>query len=309
MKSFLIANCRDIDFEAFVVRNIQDMKYPNIDPFIHLWGVDLRWYWVMYIIGFTIAFVIYKSEAKRRQVGMPMIESWSRSGITSSLKDLFMYPIPGLLIGARLFDDLVYNFSWFVSHPVSMLLFGGMSFHGGLIGLLIAGYIYSRRRGVKFLMLADLGAISAPPGLFFGRIGNFIQGELYGRTTDVPWGMVFPSGGPEPKHPSQLYEAFLEGLVLFLILYFISYKSKINGVILSAFIFFYGLFRFILEFFRQPDPQIGFVIGPFTIGQVMCFMMMGFGIFLYLYARAKNDLTRQEPAAQPLKNTTSSEGR
>jgi phosphatidylglycerol---prolipoprotein diacylglyceryl transferase len=283
------------------------MKYPNIDPFIHLWGVDLRWYWMMYIIGFAIAFIIFKSAAKRRQTGMPMIESWSCSGIRSSLRDLFLYPIPGLLIGARLFDDLVYNFSYFVSHPISMLLFGGMSFHGGLIGLIIAGYIYSRKRGVKFLMLADLGAISAPPGLFFGRIGNFIQGELYGRTTDVPWGMIFPSGGPEPKHPSQLYEAFLEGPVLFLILYFISYKSKINGVIISALLFFYGLFRFILEFFRQPDPQIGFVIGSFSMGQVLCFMMMGFGIFLYLYARAKKELARQEPRVQPLNNTTSSE--
>jgi phosphatidylglycerol---prolipoprotein diacylglyceryl transferase len=304
-----MTTCGALDFEAFIVRNIQDMKYPNIDPFIHLWRVDIRWYWVMYIIGFVIAFIIYKSAAKRRQVGMPMIESWSCSGISSSIRDLFLYPIPGLLIGARLFDGLVYNFKYFVAHPVSMLLFGGMSFHGGLIGLLIAGFIYSRKRGVKFLMLLDLGALSAPQGLFFGRIGNFIQGELYGRVTDVPWGIVFPSGGPEPRHPSQLYEALLEGPVLFLILYFVCNKSRINGVIISACLFFYGLFRFILEFFREPDPQIGFVIGPFSLGQVLCFMMMGFGIFLYFYARAKNDLTRQEPHVQRLKNTTSSEDR
>lgn len=291
-----------LDYENLVVRNLPDMKYPNIDPVLHIWGpVEIHWYWMMYVIGFAIAFVIFKFEAKRRHSGMPMIESWSCAGIRSSLADLFMYPIPGLLIGARLGHCLIYNFSYFVSYPL-LIFAGGMSFHGGLIGVIISGYIYSRKRNKKFLMLADLGAISAPPGLFFGRIGNFINGELYGRVTDVPWGMVFPHAGPEPRHPSQLYEAFLEGPVLFMILYLISYKSRINGVIISALLFFYGLFRFILEFFREPDFQIGFVLGPFTMGQIQCFIMMGFGIFLYFYARAINDLTGHQPVEKPLIN-------
>jgi phosphatidylglycerol:prolipoprotein diacylglycerol transferase len=298
--SFLITTCKALDFESPVVRIIPRMKYPNIDPVLHLWGpVQIQWYWMMYLIGFAIAIMIVNSYSKRSQNGM-------------TREDLFIYCIAGPIsniIGARVGDNLIYNFSYFVSHPLSMLLYGGMSFHGGLIGVLTSTFIYSRKRGKKFLMLTDLGALSVPPGLFFGRIGNFINGELYGRVTDVPWGMVFPAGGPDPRHPSQLYEAFLEGPVLFLIVYFISYKSKINGMMLSAFLFFYGLFRFIIEFFRQPDFKIGFVLGPFSMGQVLCFMMMGFGIYVYFYARAKNDLTRQEPVVQPLKNTTSSEDR
>ena len=291
--------CKDLDFETPVVRIIPRMKYPNIDPFIHLWGVDIRWYWMMYIIGYAIAIMIVISYSKRSQNGM-------------TREDLFIYCIAGPIsniIGARVVDNLIYHFSYFVSHPLSMLLFGGMSFHGALMGNLFAAWLFSKWRGKKFLMLVDMGLLSTPLGLSLGRIGNFIQDELYGRITHVPWGMVFPNGGPDLRHPSQLYEAFFEGFVLFLILYFISYKSKITGMITSAFLFFYGLFRFILEFFREPDSQMGFVLGPFTIGQVLCFMMMGFGIYVYFYARAKNDLTRQEPRMQPLKNTTSSEDR
>ena len=298
--SALITTFRALDFETPVVRIIPHMKYPNIDPFIHLWGgVDIQWYWMMYIIGFAISFIIVNFYCKRSQNGM-------------TRGDLFVFWTAGpisLIIGARLGYWLIYNFKYFVSHPLLMLLSGGMSFHGGLMGVMFAAWLGSKMRGKKFLMVVDLGFLSTPPALFFGRIGNFIVGELWGRVTDVPWGMVIPSGEPYPRHPSQLYEAFFEGFVLFLIVYFISYKSKTTGMITSAFLFFYGLFRFIIEFFREPDPQMGFVIGPFSMGQVLCFMMMGFGIFLYFYARAKNDLTRQEPVVQPLKNTTSSEDR
>ncbi len=153
-------------------------------------------------------------------------------------------------------------------------------------------------------MLADMGALGATPGLFFGRIGNFINGELYGRVTDVPWGMVFPGGGPLPRHPSQLYESFLEGLILFLIVYGISFKTKINGMLLSAFLFFYGLFRFILEFFRQPDVQKGFVIGPFSMGQVLCFLMMGLGVYVFFYAKSHNETEQPISVKQTVSQQT-----
>ncbi len=259
------------------------MKYPDIDPvLVNIWGpLQIRWYGLMYVIGFVLAFLIVNSASKRRQNGLSRLE----------IEDLFAYSIAGLIIGARIGYCIIYDFSYYAFRPLEILMpwKGGMSFHGGLIGLLAAGFIFAKRRSKNFLMLADMGALGAPPGLFFGRIGNFINGELYGRVTDVPWGMVFPGGGPQPRHPSQLYEAFLEGFILFLIVYGISFKSKINGVILSAFLFFYGLFRFILEFFRQPDVQKGLIIGPMTMGQVLCFLMMGLGIVIFFYARSNNE--------------------
>lgn len=275
------------------------MKYPNIDPvLVNIWGpLQIRWYGLMYVIGFVLAFLIVNSASKRRQNGLSRLD----------IEDLFAYSIAGLIIGARVGYCIIYDFSYYMFKPLEILMpwKGGMSFHGGLIGLLIAGYVFAKRRNKNFLMLADMGALGAPPGLFFGRIGNFINGELYGRVTDVPWGMVFQGGGSLPRHPSQLYEAFLEGLILFLIVYGISFKSKINGVLLSAFLFFYGLFRFILEFFRQPDIQKGFIIGPFSMGQVLCFLMMGLGIFVFFYARSHNEpedpISKNQPVTQHIK--------
>ncbi len=269
------------------------MKYPDIDPvLVNIWGpLQIRWYGLMYVIGFILAFLIVNSASKRRQNGLSRLE----------IEDLFAYSIAGLIIGARIGYCIIYDFSYYAFRPLEILMpwKGGMSFHGGLIGLLAAGYIFAKRRNKNFLMLADMGALAAPPGLFFGRIGNFINGELYGRVTDVPWGMVFPGGGPQPRHPSQLYEASLEGLILFLIVYGISFKSKINGVILSAFLFFYGLFRFILEFFRQPDVQKGLIIGPLTMGQILCFLMMGLGIVVFFYARSHNESLKTVSQKQP----------
>lgn len=270
------------------------MKYPDIDPvLINIWGpLQIRWYGLMYVIGFVLAFLIVNSASKRRQNGLSRLD----------IEDLFAYSIAGLIIGARVGYCLIYDFSYYMLRPIEIFMpwNGGMSFHGGLIGLLAVGYIFAKRRKKNFLLLADMGALSAPPGLFFGRIGNFINGELYGRATDVPWGMIFPGGGPLPRHPSQLYEAFLEGLILFLIVYGISFKSKINGMLLSAFLFFYGLFRFILEFFRQPDVQKGFVIGPLSMGQVLCFLMMGLGIYVFFYARSHNETENPALQKQPV---------
>jgi phosphatidylglycerol:prolipoprotein diacylglycerol transferase len=164
---------------------------------------------------------------------------------------------------------------------------GGMSFHGGLIGVLIVGILFSWKNKKSFWKITDLFIVTAPIGLGLGRIGNFINGELYGRVTQVPWGMIFPKGGPLPRHPSQLYESALEGGVLFLILWFLKGRKLPNGGLLAAFLFLYGVFRFFVELFREPDPQLGFILGPFTMGQTLSAFMIFGGIILLLYLRRR----------------------
>jgi phosphatidylglycerol:prolipoprotein diacylglycerol transferase len=165
-----------------------------------------------------------------------------------------------------------------------------MSFHGGLIGAILAGLLFIRKKKIAFYSLADIGFLAGPVGLGLGRIGNFINGELYGRVTDVPWGMVFPSGGPLPRHPSQLYEAFLEGPLMFGILWLMGRKEHPAGGVFWAFISLYGLFRFIVEFFREPDSQVGFILGGFSMGQMLSLPMflLGGGMVVWLYWRERS---------------------
>ena len=243
------------------------MKYPQIDPvLIHLGPLEVRWYGLMYIIGFVVAYFVMVRVSRRRSYDMKKAE----------IEDLLSYCVIGLILGARLGYCAFYNFAYYLESPLKIFEVwkGGMSFHGGLIGLILAGWLFSKTRGKPFLMLADLGAIAATPGLFFGRIGNFINAELYGRVTDVPWGMIFPGAGMLPRHPSQLYEALCEGLILFVLLYLLSSKVKTQGILISVFLMCYGVMRFFLEFFRQPDPQLGFVIGLLTMGQLLCIIMV-----------------------------------
>jgi phosphatidylglycerol:prolipoprotein diacylglycerol transferase len=161
-----------------------------------------------------------------------------------------------------------------------------MSFHGGFVGSIIAGVLFCRKAGVDFWQMADLVLATAPIGLGLGRLGNFINGELYGRVSNVPWAMVFPSGGPLPRHPSQLYEILLEGIVLFTVLWLLKDRDFRTGVLTSLFIIFYGTFRFIVEFFREPDVQLGFILGPLTMGQLLSSLMVLAGVTL-LYLRAR----------------------
>jgi len=164
-----------------------------------------------------------------------------------------------------------------------------MSFHGGLLGLILAGWLFSHKRDKPFFLLTDLGAVAAPPGLFFGRIGNFINGELFGRVTDSAWGMVFPAGGDLPRYPSQLFEAFFEGLILFAIMYSLSFKPRRHGTLLAIFLICYGFMRFGLEYFREPDAQLGFVVmGAITMGQTLCLAMIICGIVLLGFLRAQS---------------------
>lgn len=242
------------------------MKYPVIDPvLIHLGPVQLRWYGLMYIIGFILAYIIMVKISGRRNYDLSKTQ----------IEDLLTYCVIGLIVGARLGYCFFYNLGFYLANPLKIFAVweGGMSFHGGLIGLVLAGWLFSRLKQKRFLMLADLGAIAATPGLLFGRIGNFINAELYGRVTDMPWGMVFPGAGSIPRHPAQIYEAFCEGVVLFCILYFISIKSRTQGILIASFLLCYGVMRFFLEFFRQPDSQLGFVLGGLTMGQILCVIM------------------------------------
>jgi phosphatidylglycerol---prolipoprotein diacylglyceryl transferase len=249
------------------------MTYPIVDPvLIHMGPLQVRWYGLMYVIGFIVAYLILIDLCRRKDLPLTKVD----------IEDLLTGCIIGLVLGARVGYCLIYNPMYYLSHPMKFFAVweGGMSFHGGLIGLLLTGWAFSVWRKKPFLMLADLGAVVATPGLFFGRIGNFINGELFGRVTDVPWAMVFPGGGPLPRHPSQIYEAVFEGLILFMILYGLSRKTRSHGIIVSVFLISYGIVRFFLEKFREPDPQLGFVLGTYTMGQILSGLMLVAGIGL-----------------------------
>ena len=258
---------------------ILTIPYPNIDPvFLRLGPVQLRWYGLMYMLSFIIGFFVLRRYAKDRKLNMS----------TDDLYDLLFYLILGVMIGGRLGYVLFYDFSSYIRDPLSIFAIwqGGMSFHGGFIGMILAAMWIARRKRWDFWEIADLGSAVAPIGLGLGRIGNFINGELYGRPTNVAWAMVFPEGGNMPRHPSQIYEALLEGALLFLILRWFYKKNFYRGTVFWALIAFYGLFRFLVEFVREPDAQIGFDLGPFTRGQLLSFPMLVIGtMMMIIYAR------------------------
>lgn len=250
------------------------LPYPNISPeIIKIGPLSIRWYGLMYLIGFISSYLIVKREVKRR--GLRVEKDF--------LENLYFYLILGLLIGARLGYVLFYNLSYYIQNPLEVFALwqGGMSFHGGLIGVIVSAFVFSKLKKIDFFTLTDMLVVSAPVGLGLGRIGNFINGELYGRVTNVPWAMIFPEGGPLPRHPSQLYEAALEGILLFLILWFLKDKFSRSGILSSLFLILYGSFRFFTEFFREPDPQIGYILGFFTMGQILCSIMVISGLVLF----------------------------
>ena len=247
----------------------------NIDPIlVKLGPLQLSWYGLMYVLGFAVSYVLVRYQIKRKDFGISRLE----------VENLYFYLILGLVIGARLGYVLFYNLKMYLADPLDVFAIwhGGMSFHGGLIGVLTVGILFCWKNKKSFWKVADLIIVTAPLGLMLGRIGNFINGELYGRVTKVPWGMIFPKGGDLPRHPSQLYEGGLEGGLLFLILWFMKDKKLPSGGLLAVFLFLYGAFRFFVEFFREPDFQLGFVAGSFTMGQVLCAIMMAGGIVLMI---------------------------
>ncbi len=256
------------------------IAYPNIDPVIVRIGpLSVRWYGLMYLIGFASSYLLVRLQIKKKGLGFGQ----------DFVDSLYSYLILGLLLGARLGYVIFYDLPAYVKSPLEIfaLWHGGMSFHGGLIGSIVAGVVFCRRSKVDFWQVADLVIVTAPIGLGFGRLGNFINGELYGRVTDVPWAMVFPGGGSLPRHPSQLYEFFLEGIVLFTVLWVLKNRGFKSGILTSLFIIFYGVIRFTLEFFREPDVQLGYILGPFTMGQILSASMVAAGAVLFFIRKKR----------------------
>lgn len=250
------------------------LRYPNINPeIIRIGSFAIRWYGIMYLIGSVLSYILVWHQIKRKGLNLGR----------EFLDSLYFYLIIGLLVGARLGYVIFYNIYSYIQNPIEIISVwhGGMSFHGGLIGSFIAGILFCKKNQLNVFEISDLVIVTVPIGLGLGRIGNFINGELYGRVTDVPWAMVFPAGGHLSRHPSQLYEAFFEGVILFTVLWQLRDKKLKPGILSALFIILYGFFRFFMEFFREPDPQLGFILGPFTMGQLLSTVIIfaGTGLF------------------------------
>ncbi len=256
------------------------LTYPHIDPVIFRLGpLAVRWYGLMYVLGFIAVHVLVGYQARKYRL----------QRLAEQYEDLNFFLIISLILGARLGYILFYNFSYYLHHPTEIIAIwqGGLSFHGALLGLLLGGWLFCRKRGLSFLATADVYVVPVPIGLGLGRLGNFINGELFGRVTDVPWAMVFPAGGPAPRHPSQLYEFLLEGVLLFTFLWVLRIfhyrRHWPAGTLLAAFLAGYGCLRIFVEQFRAPDVQVGFLVGHLTMGQLLSGAMVAAGLVLLLW--------------------------
>ncbi|NVN91738.1 MAG: prolipoprotein diacylglyceryl transferase [Desulfuromonadales bacterium] len=251
------------------------MKFPALDPvFFSIGPLQFRWYGLMYVLAFIGTYYLLQTEVRRKNLPLTRDE----------VADLVFYGAFGVVLGGRIGYILFYDPLFYLSNPLHVFAVweGGMSFHGGLLGVLTGILLFARSQKLRFFELMDMAAQCAPLGLGLGRIGNFINGELYGRTTDVPWGIIFPGGGDLPRHPSQLYEATLEGLLLFLIVRFAARRSTTTGIPSWTFCAGYGLFRCIVEFFREPDAKIGTFQGLFTMGQLLSLPMFLLGVCMLI---------------------------
>ena len=270
------------------------LPFPQIDPIIFEIGpVALRWYGLMYLVGFVAAYWL----ASRRL---------HRTGWTSEqLSDLLFYCFIGVILGGRFGYVMFYSFSSFLENPLYLFKIweGGMSFHGGCLGVIVAAAIYSKVRSWSFLAVGDFIAPLVPIGLGAGRIGNFINGELWGRETTVSWAFVFPDAGPDPRHASQLYQFFLEGAVLFVILWLYSAKPRPVGSVGGLFLLGYGVFRFFVEYFREPDAHIPLNALGLSQGQMLCIPMIVAGLALIIYANKKGIIGPNADAANNKTNT------
>lgn len=271
------------------------LSYPHIDPIaITLGPVKVHWYGLMYLVGFLCGWWLGVRRARRPGSG------WDPEQVS----DLVFYGAMGVILGGRLGYALFYGLPEYLADPLKVLRLweGGMSFHGGLLGVLLALVWYARSHGRGFFEVTDFFTPLVPIGLGAGRIGNFINGELWGRVTGLPWGMVFPHAGPDPRHPSQLYEAVLEGLVLFAVLWWFSARPRPRAAVSGLFLVGYGVLRFSVELVREPDAQLGFVaLNWLTMGQVLSVPMVlaGAGLLLWAYRReARPQEVGSRPAAR-----------
>ena len=251
--------------------------HPSIDPVIFSFSfIEIRWYGMAYIVTFITGSFLIK-----------FLNGKITSKLTNKLiDDFFIWSIIGVIFGGRIGYVFFYQIENLILNPIYLFYIwkGGMSFHGGLIGMILAIYFFSKKHNINFFHLSDLVSTVAPIGLFFGRIANFINTELYGRITDFPFAMIYPSIDNFPRHPSQLYEAFFEGIFLFLILILIYNKKFLNnnfGIASAVFLFTYGLLRFFIEFLREPDEHIGLFFDYFTMGQILCLPIIFIGIIIY----------------------------
>ena len=255
--------------------------HPLIDPVIVSFGfLEIRWYSLAYVLGFLIGIYLIKK----------INSKFSIFNNDKIIDDFFVWSIIGVIIGGRLGYFIFYHTKIIFENPIQILLIwkGGMSFHGGLIGLILIIYFFSKLKSVDFFKISDLVTIVAPVGIFFGRIANFINTELNGRITDFPLAIIYPNIDNLPRHPSQIYEAIFEGLILFLILYISSnfnFHRMKYGLTTSLFLILYALFRFNLEFLREPDSHLGLFFNSLTMGQLLCVPMLIGGIFIYLFKK------------------------
>ena len=268
------------------------LSYPEIDPILFQLGpLKVHWYGVMYLVGFSLVWWLGSQRAKREDAIIT----------PAQMSDLVFYGALGVVLGARLGYVLFYDLPTYIASPLAIFQVwrGGMSFHGGLIGVLVAMWLYARKINRGFFEVTDFIAPFVPLGLGAGRIGNFINGELWGRPTDLPWGMVFPHAGDMLRHPSQLYQAALEGVTLFIILWLFSKRPRPTMAVSGLFLIGYGTFRFLIEFVREPDKHLGFVAFDWiTMGQLLTLpMILAGGVLMGLayYLR---------PVGQTTKNST-----
>jgi phosphatidylglycerol:prolipoprotein diacylglycerol transferase len=263
------------------------LTYPQIDPIIFNIGpLAIRWYGLMYVLGFAASFLLVKKQIREHR----------QKDLAARFDDLNLVLILAVVLGGRLGYVLFYNPGYYFSHPTEIIATwqGGMSFHGACLALFLAGWWFCRRHRLDFWITVDFYAATVPIGLGLGRLGNFINGELYGRVSNVPWAMVFPGGGPLPRHPSQIYESLLEGVLLFLLLWLNRQKPWRNGrphggwphgAISALFLIGYGLIRIFVENFREPDAQLGFLFGLVTMGQLLSAGMICCGLGIWWQRR------------------------
>ena len=253
--------------------------YHALDPVAFTLGpLTVRWYGIAYLLGFICAGVVMYRTQRRWKLGL-------------SADDVFSVVIGvvfGIITGARLFYVIFYGAGYYLEHPLEIIATwdGGMSFHGGLVGAIVGGSIVCRMYRISIPTVCDLGVIGAPLGLFFGRCANFVNGELWGKETDLPWGVMFETGGAVYRHPSQLYEAVLEGLVIFAVLYAMSRRvpPRPQGTFMGMFLTLYGVARILVEFVRVPDAQLGYLLGPITMGQLLSLPLVVIGVALLVAA-------------------------
>ena len=259
------------------------IPFPAFDPvLVHIGPLAIRWYALAYIFGILLGWMYARALIRNEAL-------WGgKAPLTvTDFDDFVLWVTLGIILGGRTGYVLFYNLPYFLAHPIDIfqLWHGGMSFHGGFTGCVLAVVFFALKRGISILSLGDITCAVGPIGLFLGRIANFINGELWGRPTDVPWAMVFPHGGPFPRHPSQLYEAGLEGLALLLVLAVLVRLGALKrpGLIIGSFAVFYALARTTCEFFREPDIQLGFLWGGLTMGMLLSIPLFLFGIGLIVW--------------------------